>query len=778
MAHNLSVETSKVLNVYLLIAQYPMLAGRIRLKMRAELFHRGIITVERFEQEAKEHAVESQEREGLTDPLWEETAEEWDERLDLIRDTLTDFYFAYNLPREMLVRIIEDVVAHPVKRDGVPSFLDMQFNPELAPLELVLRQAEMYEALPPDQHAQVAHHQQELIVVLLKSLISDQLAFIHIAKHWFTSADFRDILNHRIGTGKIGGKAAGLLLAYKILQNTAQGVFDKISVPHSFYVGADVFYDFLALNNVELMNQKYKPPEQIRAEYPQIQETYSKSRFPEEIADQLREVLAEVGNTPLIVRSSSLLEDNFGTSFAGKYISFFCPNQGTPKENLRDLTLAIRRVYASTYSPDALMYRRRMGLLDYDERMAILLQEVQGQRHRQYFFPTAAGVAYSYSPIVWNPRLNREDGFVRLVMGLGTRAVERVANDYPRMIYLSHPQLRPDVTRKAIRYYSQHFVDMLDLEHNQMVTRPLEDVLGADFHSVRWVASIDDGDTIRPPVTLTSQISPDQMVLTFDHLLQRTDFVPVMKEVLTRLAEQYQLPVDVEFAVSLAPGTPKPGLTFHLLQCRPQNRGLSRDAVVAAVPTGIPLADQLFRCTRMVPQGCVSRVEYLVYVDPAAYNALQTPRDYTDVARLVGHLNKALEGRTFILIGPGRWGSSDPLQGVPVTYADIFNTRALIELAINQRGYTSEPSYGTHFFQDLVETQIYPLAVYPEEESDYLNWEFLKQAADQMKTILPRAPSDASRCIKVIHIPKERSGQCLEIVMDGERALGYLSNAS
>jgi hypothetical protein len=778
MSTVLSVESSKILNLYLLIAQYPMLAEKIRQQMRAELFHRGIISVERFEQEVKEHAVKSQEREGLIDPLWEESAEKWDKRLGLIREHLTDFYFAYNLPRELLIRIIEDIVAQPARVLGLPPNLNMQFNPELAPLEMVLRQAEMYESLPPDQHSLVAHHQQELIVVLLKSLISDQLAFIRIAKNWFTSADFRNILTHRIGTGKIGGKAAGLLLAYKILQNTTPEISERINMPHSFYVGADVFYDFLALNDVELLNQKYKPAEQIRAEFPQILDTYSQARFPEEIADQLREILAEVGSTPLIVRSSSLLEDNFGTSFAGKYVSFFCPNQGTPKENLRDLTLAIRRVYASVYSPDALMYRRRMGLLDYDERMAILLQEVQGQPHRQYYFPTIAGVAYSFSPIVWNPRLRREDGFVRLVMGLGTRAVDRVANDYPRMVYLSHPQLRPDVTRKAIRYYSQHFVDILDLEKNLLVTRPLEDVLGADFHSLRWVASLDDGDTIRPPLTLTASINPDQLVLTFDNLLQRTDFVPVMKEVLACLAEQYQLPVDVEFAVSLAPGASKPALTFHLLQCRPQNRGIARDTDITAVPTNIPVAAQLFRCSRMVPQGSINRVEYLVYVDPTAYHALQNPRDYTEVARLVSHLNKALEERTFILIGPGRWGSTDYLQGVPVTYADIFNARALIELAVNQRGFTSEPSYGTHFFQDLVETQIYPIAIYPEEGEDYLNWDFLKQSTDQMQSILRREPSDASRCIKVIHISKERPGQSLEIVMDGQRGLGYLTHSA
>lgn len=769
-----SYESSKVLNLYLLIAQYPMLGKRIRQKMRAELFQRGIITVNRFEQEVKERAVQSQEREGLSNPLTEENADQWDQRMGILRDHLTDFYFAYNLPQELLIRIIDEIIADLAKTSEIHSARGLMFNPELAPLEMVLRQAEKYEAMPPDQRTLAAHHEQELIVVLLKSLISDQLAFIHIAKRWFTSADFRFIFSHRIGTGKIGGKAAGLLLAYKILEKTAPNLIDRITLPRSYFVGADVFYDFLALNGVELLDQKYKSAEQIRSEYPGIQEKYTQGRFPEEVADQLREILSEVGKMPLIVRSSSLLEDNFGTSFAGKYVSFFCANQGTPKENLRDLTLAIRRVYASTYSPDALMYRRRMGLLDYDERMAILLQEVQGQRHRQYYFPTTAGVAYSYSPITWNPRLRREEGFVRLVMGLGTRAVDRVANDYPRMIYLSHPQLRPDVTRQAIRYYSQHFVDMIDLEENRLVTKPLDEVIGADFHSLRWVASVDDGDSIRPPVTLSAGISADQLVLTFDYLLQRSDFVPMMKEILGRLAQEYQLPVDMEFAISVTPGVPKPTLNLHLLQCRPQNRAISRETTIRPVPDDIPNAAQLFRCSRMVPQGSISRVEYIVYVDPAAYRSLQSPREYSEVARLIGHLNKALENRTFILLGPGRWGSSDFMLGVPVSYADIFNTRALIELATDQGEYTSEPSYGTHFFQDLVETEIYPLAVYPDDKGDYLNREFLQQSADQMASFLDREPSNASRCIKVIHIPSERPGQILDVAMDGQRGMGYM----
>jgi len=766
-------ESSKILEIYLLIAQYPMLASQIRRRMREELFRRGIITPQRFDAEVKEKAVLSQQREGIYNGLLEENAQRWELRWSRVRRTLTDFYFAYNLPIEILYQILDEVQTPQADGRSISPDHSLPFNPELAPLEMVLRQAEKYEALAEGEREAVDHHLQELCVVLLKSLVSDQLSFIHIARRWFTAADFNMILERRIGTGKIGGKSAGLLLAYKILQNTAPEIFKKISVPSSYFIGADVFYDFLAANELEFLNQKYKTAEQIREDYPKIQEKYARARFPEEIAHQLREILREVGKTPLIVRSSSLLEDNFGMSFAGKYLSIFCPNQGTIKENLRDLTFAIRQIYASVFGPDALMYRRRVGLLDYDERMAILLQEVQGERHRQYYFPDLAGVAYSYSPIVWNPRFKREDGFMRLVMGLGTRAVDRIAGDYPRMINLSHPQLRPDATPRAIRYYSQHFVDALDLEKNIMTTIPVESVLGSDYAPLRWMVSVDDGETVQPPLFISRNIDPTQLILTFDSLLQRGEFVPLMKTVLSRLAQQYEQPVDIEFAVSLIPGD-KPSLNFHLLQCRPQNQWSAESREVQSLPTDLAAQDKIFLCTRMAPQGRLTQVEYIIYVDSAAYYQLDTLQEHSEVARCIGHLNSALEGRTFILVGPGRWGSSDSMQGVPVTYADIFNSRALVEVASRKAGFSSEPSYGTHFFQDLVESQIYPLAIQPDEPGDHLNWDFLRQSENQISKFVPEQ-TNASRCIKVIHIPTERPGHHMEIVMDGQSGLAYLA---
>ena len=769
-------ESSKILEIYLLIAQYPMLASDIRRRMREELFRRGIITPQRFDAEVKERAIQSQQREGIMNGLLEESADQWDLRWSRVRRTLTDFYFAYNLPVEILHHILDEMFQPQANGSSSAPDHSLPFNPELAPLEMVLRQAEKYEALPEAERGAVDHHLQELRVVLLKSLVSDQLAFIHIARRWFTAADFNMILERRIGTGKIGGKSAGLLLAYKILQNTAPEIFDQISIPRSYFIGADVFYDFMAANRVEFLNQKYKTAEQIREEYPRVQEQYRQGRFPEDVAHQLREILREVGNTPLIVRSSSLLEDNFGMSFAGKYLSIFCPNQGTPKDNLRDLTNAIRSIYASVFGPDALMYRRHVGLIDYDERMAILLQVVQGERYRQYYFPALAGVAYSYSPIVWNPRFKREDGFIRLVTGLGTRAVDRIAGDYPRMINLSHPQLRPDVTPEAIRYYSQHFMDALDLEQNKLRTVPATSVLDADYPPLRWLVSVDDGETVHPPLTIGRSLDPKSLILTFDGLLQRGAFVPLIKTILARLQKEYEQPVDIEFAVSLKPERGQPSLDFHLLQCRPQNQWNNESREIQSIPTDLAADDKILFCTRMVPQGRVSQIEYIVYVDPQAYYHLDSLKDHSDIAHAIGRLNSALENKNFILVGPGRWGSSDSMQGVPVTYADIFNSRALVEVASDQSGFKAEPSYGTHFFQDLVESQIYPLAVYPEETGDHLNSDFLQQSKNQLKKFMPD-PTPTHNCIKVIHIPSERPGCHMELIMDGQDGLGYLTRA-
>jgi hypothetical protein len=606
-----------------------------------------------------------------------------------------------------------------------------------------------------------------------------------LARELLTIGDLKQIRSQRIGRGKIGGKAAGMMLAWKIIQRrgmeAAPELARRISIPESWFVAADVFYDFQALNDlIPYMNQKYKSLDQVRADYPRLLQAYLAGRFPRDVQQRLRDLLAGIGDAPIIVRSSSLLEDNFGFSFAGKYDTFFLPNQGTLEQNLAALMRAIAAVYASVISPDAIAYRKRMGLLDYDERMAVLIQRVVGTRYKELYFPALAGVAFSRNPFRWNARIRREEGLVRLVWGLGTRAVDRVANDYPRMIALSHPALRPEIGARAVAKYSQHLVDVLNLNANEPETLPVTDVLSSDYPGVHLIASQHKGDYVQPLFSLLDEPDPHSLILTFDNLIERTDFCELMSFMLRTLEQYYERPVDVEFAVRSLPtrgaraGSHGNPIEISLLQCRPLSYRQQGQPV--PIPTNVPESDRLFSANRLVPQGLVEDVRYIVWVDPVAYDQIPDPSTRTHLARLIGQLNQALKGERFILMGPGRWGSSNMSLGVKVTYADIDHASVLAEVALAQGHHAPEASYGTHFFQDLVEAQIYPLPLYPDDPNTTFNWAFFRQAPNILRNILPDAPTEVLDALKVIDVPTVAGGRRLTIAMSSEqeRALGYL----
>ncbi len=770
---SLDLGTPKVLELVLKLKQYPVLAREIRQRMRDEIFRRGIITPADFEREVRKKARESQIREGLHDPLVEERADVWEQRISVIRDDLTDFYFAHNCPPSLLEQTVQQVVD---PRTPDEDFV-LSFNPELAPWAMLFARGEEYESYPPEKRARVQHHLKEMVVVLTKGMLSDQLDFVGLAREFLTIGDLKAIRQRRIGRGKIGGKAAGMMLAWQIIQRYGAELDPELAaqvvIPESFFVGADVFYDFLAINDlVRFMNQKYKPLDAIRAEYPELRRAYEGGEFPEDVKEAFRTLLAEVGNSPIVVRSSSLLEDNFGFSFAGKYDSVFLPNQGKPGENLEALMGAISEVYASALSPDALEYRRRMGLLDYDERMAVLIQKVVGSRYGRHYLPALAGVAFSHNPFRWNVRIRREDGLVRLVWGLGTRAVDRVSKEYPRMIALSHPSLRPEMGAQEVSRYSQHLVDVLDLESNRLETLPTYELLSSHYPGLHLIASVNHGDYVQPLFSLLDDPDPHTLVLTFDNLIANTDFVPLMKFVLKILEQHYRRPVDIEFAVERLGGPNSRNVILSLLQCRPLS--LQQNGQPVEIPEQVPGEDILFTANRLVPHGVVSGIRYIVWIDPTAYDRIPDPVQKTQVARVVGQLNQRLAGEKFVLMGPGRWGSSNVNLGVRVSYADIDHASVLIEIALAHGEHAPEASYGTHFFQDLVESRIYPLPIYPDDPQTVFDWSFFDNAPDALGRVLPEC--SACDALKVIDVVQVTDGHHLEIVMDGEqeRALGYL----
>ncbi len=670
--------------------------------------------------------------------------------------------------------------AAPSKVEGAePLPVDMlaTFNPELAPEQLLFERALAIEHLPPDEREARQHTLRELKVVLIRRIISDQLGYIDIARDWFSVADLEDIWRRRIGLGKIGGKAAGLFLAAHILEKIGdESIRQCLRIPESYFLGSDVMYIFMAMNGLMHWNdQKYKSEEQIRTEYPQIKEQFRAGVFPPEVVKELRHVLENIGPKPLIVRSSSQLEDNFGTSFAGKYNSYFCPNQGTPEENLKSLTTAIARTYASTVNPDALLYRRSKKLQDYDERMAALIQVVQGNEFGRYFLPHASGVAFSRNLYRWDPQIRREEGFVRLVWGLGTRAVERVGNDFPRLVALSHPMLQPDDSPRAIRHYSQHFVDLIDLESNMLTTMPIGEVLKAAYAPLEYLVQIEqDGDLVSPQRRIFEAEIP-KLSLTFEGFLGRTQFPDLLRNIMRQLEEHYRTAVDVEFTAEIVnPDASEPEIKISLLQCRPQSR--LQEAKSLPPSKDLKPENIVFSSNFLVPQGYLPNIRYVVFVSPEAYYALPTVMARNQIGRVVNRLNSVLAEKTFICVGPGRWGTENTDLGVYVGYGDICNAGALVELAGTGIGAAPEPSLGTHFFQDLMEAQIFPVSVPVDRPGTVFNRRFFYDTPNRLQGLVEASESMAG-CLRLIDVTSYKPGHHLELIMDGEKgqAVAFLA---
>jgi hypothetical protein len=421
-----------------------------------------------------------------------------------------------------------------------------------------------------------------------------------------------------------------------------------------------------------------------------------------------------------------------------------------------------------------LLYRRTKGLLDYDERMALLIQVVEGQQYGKYLMPHGAGVAFSRNLYRWAPQLRAEDGFVRLVWGLGTRAVDRVGNDYPRLIALSHPLLRPSNDPKSIRRYSQQFIDLIDLEDNSFKTLPVHDILDADYPPLRYVAQEEEeGDFLSIRSTVIKD--PMRLVLTFDELIRRTPFAERMRTILHSLEMAYHSPVDLEFTLQVETDPAgKADLFITLLQCRPQSH-LSETSV-EPIPTSLKESDILFSTDFMVPQGIIQKVEYVIYVSPKEYFKLATANERTELAREIGRLNNALAEKKFICVGPGRWGSSNSDLGVPIAYGDIYKSLALVELAGEGWGLPPEPSLGTHFFQDLLESQIYPLALYMDDPRTILNDAFFDRTPNHTGEWIKANPA-FQNCLRLIRVEDFAPESKMKIIMrsDLSRAVAFLT---
>jgi hypothetical protein len=744
----------------------PILLNRIGRKMMNYLYKRNIKQIE-----------ELMQRLDTTSADWEYSENQPMPKINpsLLEQIVEEIFqiAAREIDDEELTIIISLWLKHEQAR-----FLGMAAEKRDVPLAEITEAVQRFANMPDAQKSLSPEESMGIKVALIRRFLTDDLHYINVTKKHLAVNDFLQVLTHTIGpaagNGKLGGKAAGLFRAEKILLAAKKDYISlrNLNIPKTWYITSDGILDFLHFNALEEMPTiKYRDPIEIRQEYPYLEQIFKNSALSPEIIAGLSLCLDDFGDRPLIVRSSSLLEDSLGSAFAGKYKSLFVANQGSKREKLEALTNAIVEVYASVFGPDPIEYRRERGLLDFNEEMAIVIQEVVGKRVGRYYFPAYAGVAFSYNEFRWSPRIRRQDGIIRLVAGLGTRAVDRVGDDYPTLVSPGQPGLRVNASPDEVMWYSQKNIDVLNLESRRFETISVDKLfseIGNEFPALSQVVSVYRDSQLFSPTGTMVNFDDGTPVITFSKLLAHGPFIPQIRDILKILKDALGWPVDIEFACD---GDIH---KLYLLQCRPQSQSGGSNG--AAVPKDVPPADQLFNAGRYVTNALVEGVEYLVYVDPAAYEALPTMEDLIQVGRVVGELNQKLPRQKFILIGPGRWGSrGDVKLGVRVGYSDINNTAMLIEVARKKKDYVPELSFGTHFFQDLVEANIRYLPLYPDEKGSVFNEEFFLNSPNQLKKLLPHARG-MEQVIRVIHVPKTSDGATVTVCMDGDhdRALGYI----
>ncbi len=617
---------------------------------------------------------------------------------------------------------------------------------------------------PDDKVKEVFHH-------LLWMAFSRDKRMLRLAKKYLTLAEVLQLRKRMIGTGYIGGKAAGMLLSRAILRTKSPYWANVLEAHDSFYIGSEVFYTYLVLNDCWWVRNKQKNPDTFLDFTDEARNRILNGEFPDYILKRFEDMLDYFGQSPIVVRSSSLLEDNFGNTFAGKYESLFCVNQKSREHRLDIFQRAVKSIYASSMSREALTYRAQRGLLDTDEQMALLVQRVSGGRYGNYFYPQIAGVGISFNPFVWSDAIDPEDGVMRLVFGLGTRAVERNDDDYTRVVALSAPLLRPESGEDEIRRFTQRKVDLLDIRESRPVTKPFTDVIDES-------PGLPQNEFICPDqalsfITRGSESGRNYHVLSLDDLLSKSNVVPDIKDMLAALQHGYQHPVDIEFTANRSEhGDWK----INLLQCRPFQ-------IKGAIPAPHPPQDLseddivLKAYGAVVGSGLAQTVDRIVYVVPSIYGQLPE-RDRYSIARLIGKLTHLKESRppsSMMLIGPGRWGTTTPTLGVPVSFGEINTISILCEVVAMRDDLIPDVSLGTHFFNNLVEMEILYFALFPHKQGNFIREEILESMPNCLATLVPEA-AKLEHAVRVIDTKRMEDGRKIRFLADSLKrsAICYL----
>jgi pyruvate,water dikinase len=612
-----------------------------------------------------------------------------------------------------------------------------------------------------------------LKVLLIERILSDRVNYINIVKDYVDIVDLYQLLQNVIcpaeSHGKLGGKSAGLFLVSRILKKSNNGIGpdSPFRVPKTWYISSDLMLEFIHYNNMdEVIEQKYKDIERVRFEYSHVIDMFRQSVHPPEMANGLSMVLDEMGDNPLVVRSSSLLEGRTGNTIKGQYKTVFVGNQGSRDQRLRELMKAVAEVYASNFGPDPIEYRAGRGLLEFSEQMGIMIQEVVGNRVGSYYFPAYSGVARSRNNVQWLPGEAAEDGMVRIIPGLGTRALDRSNDQYPVLVVLGQPSPCESGHADEIARHAPGCIDVINMENNRLQTIELKELMtdvGGQYPGAEMIMSTYENGRIQPLNTDNPDSLNKNLVATFDGLIGRSPFSMQIRDLLRSVEEKLGYPVEIEFASD--------GEHIYILQCCQQY--LSRAPRPAPIPKEMNGNQVVFSANRYISNGRVTNITHLVYIRPSAYEALEDPEDLQAVGRAVAMLNEILPKQQFVVFQP-RVGTNRErgLEATGLTFNEYRNAAVLVDLLP-----IGEPEeFRVHFLQELVESGIKYIPVYPDDEESVFNERLLLRAPNILEDLIPEY-AFLKNVIRVIDIPNATDGKVMQVLMNAElsEAVGVLT---
>ncbi|MCH5334601.1 MAG: phosphoenolpyruvate synthase [Alistipes sp.] len=582
--------------------------------------------------------------------------------------------------QQQIAAIPDDVFEYHTSQNHLSKWL---YARGLFPLAKAIRQ------ISKNNFGSVAEHRKALV-----NLIRDYRTMLGqgvVAR--FDSSTYSDAIAFaRIGEGSLGGKARGLAFMNSMLMKYRE--YDKyggvrITIPRSVVIATDYFDEFIRMNGLEYVIAQELSDEEVIAEF-------VSSTLPPALHEELRSFVATVAG-PLAVRSSSKLEDSHYQPFAGIYSTYMIPRAKNSGQMLRMLERAVKSVYASVYFAASRAYIASSQNLISEEKMAVIVQEVCGTEQDGYFMPTFSGVARSinYYPIGDE---RPEDGVCNIAAGLGKLIVDggvslRFSPRYPqRVLQTSTPEMTMRDTQRKVLALDLNPEAFRTSTNDAVNLREFELRHAGGFRQLQYTTSVWNINEGR-----ISDYPGDKgpKAITFNNILKYGTFplAEIVEDILRIGSEEMRCPVEVEFAVNMDVPSGRPGI-FNLLQIRPiidtqENR--------AADWSQLGTDDALIYSENALGTGMMGDIYDIVYVKPQTFSSLATHQIADELLALNARMRD--EGRGYVLLGAGRWGSSDPFLGVPVKWSHISEARVIAECALPD--FNVEPSQGTHFFQNV-----------------------------------------------------------------------------